>query len=108
LTKQQGVLILNYPGKGIVYMNYPLIQWNMGSIITGWIQMSAFFPARGGDIMRIEDKEIKRDEKVEVKTEDSDRDVSCCCVTDPCGCVVVDPCGCNIDPCGCCVETCCC
>jgi len=90
-----------------VFMNYELIRWNTGSTDPGWIQMSAVFPAYGGDIMTIDNKEINRDEKVDVKLESSDRDLSCCCITDPCGCVV-DPCGCNIDPCGCSVETCCC
>jgi len=62
--------------------------------------MSADFPAYGGDIMTIENNDIKRDERSEVDVESSERDMSCCCV--------VDSCGYCVDPCGCYVETCCC
>jgi len=57
-------------------------------------------------LMTIDNKEIKIDEKVDVKVDTSEREMSCC-VVDSCGCVV-DSCGCSVDPCGCYVETCCC
>jgi len=88
-------------------MNCSFIQWDKGTMIPGWIQISAVFPAYGGDLMTIENRDINRDEKVDVKVEISESDLSCCSVVDSCGCNV-DLCGCSINPCGCYVETCCC
>ncbi|MEW6673135.1 MAG: hypothetical protein AB1427_15630 [Thermodesulfobacteriota bacterium] len=50
--------------------------------------------------MSIEDKDIKKDDRNEGKEENSETDLHCCYVADPCGCYV-DPCGCYVDPCCC-------
>ena len=45
-------------------------------------------------------KDIEKDEKRERKEGDSEMDLRCCYIADPCDCYV-DPCGCYVDPCCC-------
>jgi hypothetical protein len=50
--------------------------------------------------MSTEEKNIEKDEKIEERAEESEREVLCCYISDPCGC--------HVDPCGCYVDRCCC